>query len=225
MFNSLQKGIVDIYYTKTPNISSESPILPLSILNGEERRVYNSYKVEHKKREFLAGRYLIKSILAYYLNIKPEDVWFIQNNYGKLYLRENIGSKMEKQILFNLSHSNGMVACAITLEYEVGVDIEKVDGDLIEIAKRFFSPEEIQYIFNFQDNFKNHTAYRLWTLKEAYIKAKGMGLSLDLKSFNILENNEMYFNTLVPSPDFYLSVAVENKGGLNFKSRAKEIYL
>ena len=202
--------MIDLYFAEITEVNREIVAEMLKVLNADENQVYKNYLAEHKKKEFLVGRFMLKSILAHNLGVVPRQIEFARNNYGKLYLRNNLQKNIKKKIKFNLSHSCGLVVCVLTQEREIGIDVEKVNRELLEIAKRFFSQEEIQYILQ-QAPFQNEAAYKVWTLKEAYIKAKGIGLSLDLRSFNVLGIQEMYLTTIVPKPDFYLSVALEKK--------------
>lgn len=223
MFNQLSKGIIDIYYTQVLELEPGVTRKLLSILDEREKYVYERYLFAQKKVEFLVGRYILKNLLAYHLGRKPESIYFNQNKYGKLCLGDTLQDEMYGKIEFNLSHSHGMVACALALEHEVGIDTEMLDGNLLDIAKRVFAPGELEYIFKHEEQFQNDAAYRIWTLKEAYIKAKGIGLLMDLRSFNVLKVEEMYFETIRQRPDFYLSVAVKKNGESQFKSRVKEI--
>lgn len=106
-------------------------------------KVYDRYKVILKKTKFLVGRVLIKSVLSKYLEMAPENIQFIKNKYGELYLKDNT-------IQFNISHSKNMLTCAITLNNEIGVEVEKVNGPIDEIVKRFFSVGEREYIAKFR---------------------------------------------------------------------------
>lgn len=222
MFNELSKGIIDIYYAQVLELGPGITRKILSILDEREKYVYNRYLLAQKKVEFLVGRYMLKNLLAYLLGRKPGSIYFNQNKYGKLCLEDTLQDKRQGKIEFNLSHSHGMVACAVVLEHEVGIDTERLDGNLLDVAKRVFAPGEVEYIFNHEERFQNDVAYRIWTLKEAYIKAKGIGLSMDLRSFNVLKVEEMFFETIRQKPDFYLSVAVKKNGESQFKSRVKE---
>lgn len=223
MFNQLSKGIIDIYYTQVLELGPGTTRKILGILDEREKHVYERYLLAQKKVEFLVGRYILKNLLAYHLGRKPGSISFSRNKYGKLCLGDALQDEMYGRIEFNLSHSHGMVACAVVLEHEVGIDTEMLQGDLLDIAKRVFAPGELEYIFQHEEQFQNDAAYRIWTLKEAYIKAKGLGLSMDLRSFNVLKVEEMYFETIRQKPDFYLSVAVKKHGESQFKSRVKEI--
>ncbi|MEE1155169.1 MAG: 4'-phosphopantetheinyl transferase superfamily protein [Acutalibacteraceae bacterium] len=91
---------------------------------------------------------------------------------------------------FNLSHSGNIAICVFS-DKEVGCDIEQIDKPLEDVAKRFFTENEYRYIFkNTLDSEKAERFYRIWTLKESYLKLTGKGLSGGLDSFSIKINNE-----------------------------------
>ncbi len=134
-----------------------------------------------KNKKSLLGDYLLK------LALKENNIlnYEIKHNfYGKPFL---VGSE---NIKFNISHSGDWVVC-ICNEMEVGIDIEKIcDINYDNIAKRFFNKEEYTFLsnYNFIDE-KLKIFYKLWTLKECYIKMLGIGLSIPLNSFSVIENN------------------------------------
>jgi len=88
-------------------------------------------------------------------------------------------------ICFNLSHANGLTSCAVVLDHEIGIDVEdsirKID---INIADRFFSRQESEYLGQTREKDKKNVFFDFWTLKESYIKAKGKGLSIPLDKFS-----------------------------------------
>lgn len=162
------------------------------------------------------GRYLLKTLFGYYLNTKPKDIAVLIDDYGKPYVPE-------QDIEFNLSHSLEMVVCAVNVGRKIGVDIEKITNNIFELVERFFSPNEAYYIFMQDDKDKNYEAYRLWTMKEAYLKALGKGLFLPLNSFDLFAETDMFFYSLKPKMDYILSVAVENKTKEILNIRVKEL--
>ena len=87
-----------------------------------------------------------------------------------------------KDVHFNLSHSGDIVMCAVS-DGEVGCDIENVRNGRVEVAERFFTVAEREFI---ELGDKNERFFRLWTLKESFIKANGAGLSLPMNSFSVL---------------------------------------
>ncbi len=123
----------------------------------------------------LTYEYLIK-ILSQEYHIKVEIDDFARNENGKPYLKNST-------LFFNLSHSNQFMLVAFS-NNALGIDIEESrEIDTKSLSKRFFSPEEDTFIFN-SDN-KQSAFFRMWTLKESYIKWKGGSLPRDLQKFHI----------------------------------------
>lgn len=129
------------------------------------------------------------------MNIK-DDTDVIYNEYGKPFFKNH------KDVFFSLSHSENMVMCAISDE-EIGCDIQIVEDrndNIRGLAKRFFAAGESEYIESLPDDEAKDAFYRIWTVKESYIKATGEGLSRDLASFEtqfeqntVKLRNEEYF--------------------------------
>ncbi|MFT9818500.1 4'-phosphopantetheinyl transferase family protein [Lysinibacillus sp. NPDC056185] len=106
---------------------------------------------------------------------------FATNPYGKPYLSD------VENFYFNLSHSGDWVICAINSNH-IGIDIEKEKFIDITLAKQFFTEKECDYIFSLE-NYQLNRFFEIWTLKESYIKAIGIGLSLPLNSFSIIKDS------------------------------------
>lgn len=184
----------------------------LSYLNEEELQVYYKYKVNFKKLEFLSGRMLTKMILSKYLKTRPESICFIKTRYGKLYLKDHFIYEKGKPLQFNISHCDKMIVCAITLNDEIGVDVEKVKDPILDLAEKFFSPGEREYIARYGPEERNKAAYKIWTLKEAYIKARGLGLSMALDSFDVtLLGKDIFLKCIEPKQGYYISVSIDKK--------------
>lgn len=94
------------------------------------------------------------------------------------------GKPQIEEFYFNLSHSGNMVLCAVS-EKPVGCDIEKIETPTLRIAKRFFTEKENEYLENIEENKMAEEFFRLWTMKEAYVKMTGEGLTCSLKEFEI----------------------------------------
>ena len=95
---------------------------------------------------------------------------------------------------FNLSNSPGLVVCLISDGGEVGVDVEPCEraGSIVEVGPRMFSAKELEQFEALREEDRPRRALQLWTLKEAYAKARGMGLALPMKSFSfIIEDPEV----------------------------------
>lgn len=126
----------------------------------------------------LVGDLLIRAIACRYLNVKNGELIFCVNKYGKPYI---LGIN---DFYFNLSHSGKWIVCTIDQE-PVGVDVEEIAPIEIDIAHKYFSQEEIDYINAKPENERVSAFYDIWTYKESYIKALGYGLSKDLNTFTI----------------------------------------
>jgi 4'-phosphopantetheinyl transferase len=132
----LSKGIVYIYFVNIDNCNI--PIQYLFVLNKEELEVYSRCVVALKKIEFLVRRVLAKGILSVYLGTRPENINFIKNKFGKLYLNENLKHSIGESLQFNISHGDNMVVFAFTLKNEIGVDVEKINGPIFNIYNSTF---------------------------------------------------------------------------------------
>jgi 4'-phosphopantetheinyl transferase len=152
------------------------------VLCDEERDRLQRFKFERHRREYLATHALARNALSHYSSVPPEALQFSANEYGKpaIYPPCNLH--------FNLSNSLGLVVCLIGKGAEVGVDIELQErADAIaEVGPTMFSPQELIQLHALPDAEKPERCLRLWTLKEAYIKARGMGLALPLDKFSFL---------------------------------------
>ena len=165
--------------------------LPLSqvqrlrgILTDDEVDRANRFSFEIDRRRFIAARGALRSVLSRYITIDPSHLRFYYNPYGKPFLAPEFSSYV---INFNLSHSSSMAVYAITRNMEIGVDVERIRSDFEyeEIAKRFFSVNEVAVLRTIPAEKKLEAFYNCWTRKEAYIKARGKGLSLPLDSFDV----------------------------------------
>jgi 4'-phosphopantetheinyl transferase len=131
--------------------------------------------------EFLAGRRLVRELLGRLLGVAPAELRLVANRYGALALDPDTHGR---RWCFNLSHTDGLLALAVA-ESSIGVDVEDVTrpGRTVELADRFFAPSEIAALHALPEAGRRARFFDLWTLKEAYIKARGMGLAIPLADF------------------------------------------
>jgi 4'-phosphopantetheinyl transferase len=143
-------------------------------LTGEERARHARMRPDPRGDEFVVGRALARHALARHT---PGDHVFTAGSHGRLSVA---GGAAE----FNLSHAEGVVVCAVA-EAEIGVDIEKVDEARTEpgIWQHHFAPVEVAALAALPEAARCERFFRYWTLKEAYIKARGLGLSISLQDF------------------------------------------
>ncbi|HGD3320613.1 MULTISPECIES: 4'-phosphopantetheinyl transferase family protein [Proteus] len=148
----------------------------MHILNNEEISSLFSYHLIKQRHLFLLSRVMLRDILSFYLDIPPADIKLLRNQYGKPFIENN---DITKKIQFNLSHSHDCVAIAISNTSLIGVDIEYCchNRELNNIIEYCFSEKDKQYLSYFNETQKKYIFYKMWTLKEAYVKSIGCGLS------------------------------------------------
>jgi 4'-phosphopantetheinyl transferase len=156
--------------------------LRATLAADELERADRFYFERHRVR-FAAGRGLVREILAHYLDAPPARLAFAYNEYGKPTLTgDHTGA-----LSFNLSHSEATGLLAVSLRGELGVDLEeyrpgKGDGN---VAEQYFSRREVACLRAVPAALRTRAFLNCWTRKEAYIKARGMGLSIPLDSFDV----------------------------------------
>ncbi|MBK8983267.1 MAG: 4'-phosphopantetheinyl transferase superfamily protein [Ignavibacteria bacterium] len=153
-----------------------------NILSGDEIKKADRFKFTKDFQSYTISRSFLRNILSQYINLNPAEIKFSYTETGKPFIENS-------KIHFNLSHSGDRCIIAVSLTAGTGVDIEKVrdSEDLIIIAERYFSETEIIYLKNFQEKEVTNNFFRIWTLKEAFIKAIGEGLSFRLKDFSVTD--------------------------------------
>ncbi|MBL1209923.1 4'-phosphopantetheinyl transferase superfamily protein [Geminocystis sp. GBBB08] len=159
------------------------------ILSPDEQERINRFSSKSLKEYFIIYRGYLRIILSQYLTIKPDEICFTYSSKGKPLLDQKILSNIK----FNLSHKNNYAVYAIS-KYNVGIDLEKIDEKVrVEnIAKRYFCHDEFDYLINLESSKKAEYFFKLWTIKEAYLKAIGEGLSggLDSICFGLNKDNQ-----------------------------------
>jgi len=179
---ALPENEVHVYYLKSDTAADGEAWLRL--LSPEERERYGRYLFEKDRRIFLLAHALARLVLALYTGSEPEDLEFDVNEYGKPSVRAQAGKPCPG---FNLSHTHGMVALAVAQEQDIGVDVEDTrrSADWLGLTGKVFTPAEQADLWSLAPDDRKQRFYELWTLKEAYIKARGMGLSLPLEGFSM----------------------------------------
>jgi 4'-phosphopantetheinyl transferase len=156
----------------------------LAFLSPDEAVRYDRYLVPGAAATFLAARILLRSVLSQYAGLRPEKWRFEANRFGRPHIAN---ADAPRGLLFNLSHKPGCVTCLLGSGRELGVDVEDTAAgrpNLLAIAGRFFSACEADALVALPDAERRQRFYQLWTLKESYIKARGVGLSLGLSRFS-----------------------------------------
>jgi 4'-phosphopantetheinyl transferase len=157
-----------------------------ALLAPEERVRRDRYRFEHSRREYLLTRALVRATLSRYAPVAPAAWTFRQNEYGRPEVDPQTSG--HRHLRFNLSNTRGLIACVVARDREVGVDVEDTErsGETVGIADSFFSRSEVAALRALPEGRRRARFFDYWTLKEAYIKARGMGLSLPLDQFSFL---------------------------------------
>lgn len=168
-----------------------------NLLNETERHRYGRFHFEKDRRSFLATRALTRTVLSRYLDTAPEAIHFSVNAFGRPALDSH--QHATASVSFNLSHSEHVVALVVTATGDVGIDIERLPPPNrvpVELAANYFSELEVADLGQLPAQLQGVRFMEYWTLKEAYIKARGLGLSslpLDSFGFRFLGGSELQF--------------------------------
>lgn len=180
--NSELEREVHLWFWPTARLEESNRLArAVDLLSDDEKRRADGFRFETDQRSYIAAHALVRAVLSEYIPVSPAAWGFERTLMGK----PAVASPAEgRPLRFNLSHSAGMAACAVTRIGEVGVDVETIHHrDFLKIARRFFAPEEVAQLEPLPADRQTEVFFRFWTLKEAYIKARGLGLSLDLAGF------------------------------------------
>ncbi len=190
---------------------SENTIKRLSRwLSPDEQDRAGRFYFERDQRRFTVGRGYLRDLLGRYLNQDPVTLTFNYTPRGKPYLKSSI------PIQFNVSHSNELGILAFGWTDPIGVDVEyqRDMSDWVQLADRFFSPQEAQTVRRAPQ--QQQTFFQLWTAKEAYLKATGEGLAgLDETEIDLSQGSPQLqgqshlwqLTQWIPQPEYIATVA------------------
>ena len=157
-------------------------------LSKQERERAGRFSHAADRMRYILAHGILRDLLGRYLQVDPAGLEFIANEFGKPDLA-SIGT--QPALRFNLAHSGDVILYTITQRRQVGIDVEKIraDVDVMELASSQFAEEEINELRRLSLTERRDAFYRVWTRKEAYIKALGTGLSLALNKFAVTVRN------------------------------------
>ncbi|MEN8218356.1 MAG: 4'-phosphopantetheinyl transferase superfamily protein [Pseudomonadota bacterium] len=181
---TLQPDEIQLWFTFPEEIQNLELLSAYEkLMNQEERAQQQRLHFAKHRHQYLITRALVRSTLSRYTNIEPQQWRFWKNDYGR---PEIISTANTPPLRFNLSHTDGLIICGVVLKQDIGVDVENLErkGAMLEIAQRFFSPKEIKDLYSLPAQQRRERFFDYWTLKESYIKARSMGLSLPLEQFS-----------------------------------------
>ncbi|WP_269620847.1 4'-phosphopantetheinyl transferase family protein [Zhongshania sp. BJYM1] len=193
----LQIGHIDVWYCFTDDHRLNSRVDQYeAMLSPAELAQYQQLMHGSNGKDYLVSRALLRTVLSEYCDLAPEKISFCVNDFGKPELNN---SEARGIIQFNTAHTSGLTVCVVTRDNDVGVDAEShaENQSVVNMADDYFSALELQALNSCSDDQKLDRFYRYWTLKEAYIKARGEGLSIPLHDFSIVLDEEGGFDGFI----------------------------
>jgi 4'-phosphopantetheinyl transferase len=193
-----------------------------AMLDEAEQAQADRFHFAEDRDAYVAAHALLRGLLAPRLNCMPNEIQFLRGANGKPEL-----DTPEPVLRFNLSHTRGMVAVALARQCDVGIDVERVDPTRLglDTAHQFFAPAEVRQLYALAPEYRCGASFAFWTLKEAYIKAVGLGLSVPLDCFafilkplsitftpSITDNASCWrFDCMSVASEFRLAIAARRK--------------
>jgi 4'-phosphopantetheinyl transferase len=210
-------------FLDVPTVEFESL---LGFLSVDELARAERFHFERDQKRFIAARGILRKILGNYLNKHPGKICFEYSSHGKPMLAHNHG---DDNLCFNLSHSCAFALYAVTLSKNIGIDIESIrDNVSIEqVAQQFFSQNEISSLEKIDINKRSGLFFQYWTRKEAFLKARGEGISFPMEQCDVslisgsvlspvtLQDNNsktssLYVQDLFPGNGYAAAIAIED---------------
>jgi len=224
MIEGLKPGDVDVWYLWPERVADRERLQRHArILANDERTRAESFRFENDRNLHLLSKAFVRILLSRYTSIDPSAWEFVRNEYGKPAISSPANAA---HISFNISHTKGLIAGVFALNSAVGIDAENHHQrvDALSIAHDYLSFTEYSVLCKAATSDRDRRFLEFWTLKEAYAKAKGMGMSMDLSRFTFEIHNEnatisfhskdaddssfWNFRLLRPGPDHTAAVAV-----------------
>lgn len=196
------------------------------LLSDAEKKQEPRFYFARDRRRYLVTRAMVRTVLSRYEAVDPRAWVFTENAYG----RPEIANE-QVRLSFNISHTHSMIVLGITRERALGVDVENVRERQvsIDIADHYFAPQEVAVLNTVPAEQQQFRFFEYWTFKEAYIKARGMGLSLPLDKFSFHYPDERAVGISIdpaladdaarwqfwqfrPSPEYLVAICAERIG-------------
>jgi 4'-phosphopantetheinyl transferase len=152
------------------------------LLSHDEFERARKFRFERDRARYTVGRGMLRRLLGGYLSVAPEDIRFTYSEHRKPAVR-----RPRSNLSFNLSHSEGLALYAVCIDADVGIDVEKLRPEPAtdRVPEHFFSPREVETLRSLPEAAQDAAFLRCWTRKEAFLKARGDGLTLALDSFDV----------------------------------------
>lgn len=174
----------------------------LNLLDDGERMRFDRFRTPEMRAQYVVGHALLRTTLARYTGVPERDWHFQSGAFGRPGI---LAPHHWRHLQFNLSHTDGLAACAVGIGCRIGVDVENVSRpiDLDGLSSHALAAPEVASLDNATHDVRRLLFFRYWTLKEAYLKATGRGLSIPLKALWFDLNGSspaVHFSDLCPGP-------------------------
>jgi 4'-phosphopantetheinyl transferase len=194
------------------------------MLDDSERDAAARFVFEADRQHYIAAHALTRTMLSSFACPRPQAWRFVAGAHGKPAIHPDIP---HRGIEHNLSHTRGAVACAVTLDHPIGIDIENTEraNCNLDIANTYFAADEIAQLRAADPAQQRDMFFTLWTLRKAYIKAIGLGMNIALDQFAfsltplrirfgpaLAEDPGWQFQVFRPTEQHILSVAIRAFG-------------
>jgi 4'-phosphopantetheinyl transferase len=226
----LGPGDIHLWFRETEALDAPALDAMSEVLSTDERARRDRFLGEHGRRDFVAAHHLLRHALSRYAEVPPQRWAFDAEVHGKPFIAHPPDEAAPDGLTFNLSHARGFVACAIARGLVLGVDAERSDrlSDTEPLARRFFSSVEYDAMAALDAGARHARFTMLWTLKEAFLKAIGDGLTRPLSesTFELGHDGAIRFTTAIrlepaewsfavyrPRHDVFMSVAAHMPAG------------
>ena len=173
---------IDLWYVRTQDVNDEPTLRACaSLMLHDERVKHDAFVFDVHRHEYLVTRALARAVLGEHLERAPADLDFALNAHGRPELSPPSTTH------FNLTNTTKLVVCAVVSHREVGVDAEPLDraADILELSGSVFTSHERDLLGRLEIAARHRRAVELWTIKEAYIKARGLGMTLPVERFEV----------------------------------------
>lgn len=169
---TLNSRQIHVWYA---DITTGRMLFPKNLLSGDELERAKRYRFEADSTRFATARAMLRRALSLYLHRKPHDIIFEYDLNGK----PGLNGKLSHDIQFNVSHSGNKVIIALARGRRIGVDVERADNDIpsLDLARQNFSLREVIALEKIAEEERATMFCRIWTRKEALLKAIGVGLA------------------------------------------------
>jgi len=179
----LSRGAIDVWTAEVDRPQAEIQHYA-DLLSGDEAALSSSFHAVRDRKRYVVRHGMLRVLLSVYLGGAPDELEIRFDSKGKPYVSD---PEDKGALQFSISHSAGLAVFAFRRGGSVGVDVERISGfpDMRDVAVSNFTSNEIQEIDDASEEDRVETFFKLWTRKEAVLKANGMGLLLPLGSVDV----------------------------------------